>query len=168
MPSLDFTLTINANAVAWYAAVVSTIGCLLSLFVALRHRAHLVVELHRDMRIYNLPPYDPTKLYLDVTLRNRGRRPVKISTIIVILYDRKGSGYLNDSLLQLRNRVLTEEDPRTNFFVDQSLLNPNSVYCVIVTTENGRTYRQYMNPVIGHLKYWWYVITGKRKAASSK
>src|SRR3982074_2840592 len=113
----DISIQISANTVGWYAAIVSPIGLVISLYTVRKDRASLAISITPDMRLMNAPPYNPNKLYLDVTVRNRGRRPTKISTVYLKLYRTRGYTLMSDSLYQHANRVLTEENPRINFLV---------------------------------------------------
>src|SRR5579884_1625798 len=110
MPQIS--ITISAEAVAWYGAVVSAIGFLLSGYIALRDRPRLSISIDPNMRVKNVPSYDPRKTYINITVRNRGRRPVKIQTVYLKLLGAKAAELMlvGDSLLQHdARRVLTEE-----------------------------------------------------------
>jgi hypothetical protein len=139
----DISIHISANAVAWYAAIVSTIGLLISLYTVWKDRPHIRISITPDMRVINVPPYNPNKYYIDVTIRNRGRRPTKISTVFLKLYRTKGYILLSDSLYGHVNRVLTEENPRANFFVEQNLIDPKRIEYVLVCDDAGHVHIKY-------------------------
>jgi hypothetical protein len=139
----DISIQISANAVAWYAAIVSTIGLVISLYTAWKDRPRIAVSIIPNMQLVNMPQYDPDKTYIDVTIRNRGRRPTKISTVLLKLYRTRGYTLMSDSLYPHVNRVLTEENPRTSFFVDQDSVDPNQIEYALVTVETGHTHIKY-------------------------
>ena len=80
-PSL-FTLTISAGAVAWYGAILATVGTFVQLLNFLRDRKSVMIKLKRDMEMLGegLGPYVGKTIAL-VTVVNVGRRPLTISTI---------------------------------------------------------------------------------------
>jgi hypothetical protein len=139
----DISIQISANVVAWYAAIVSTIGLAISLYTIWKDRAHVRISIHPNVRLMNAPPYNPNRTYIDITVRNRGRRPTKISTVSLKLYRTRGYTLLSDSLYQHVNRVLTEENPRTNFFVEQDLIDPKRIEYVVLFDEAGHMHIKY-------------------------
>jgi len=142
----DFSITISANTVAWYAAIVSTVSLLVNFYNAWKDRARISISINRNMQIRNVSFYSPQKTYIDVTIRNRGRRPLKISTVALKLYRTAGFFFLNDSVHQHMPRILTEEDPRTNFFVEQDLVGPERIEYAVVHDEAGNVYIKYACP----------------------
>jgi len=54
----QFSITITAEMVAWYAAVVSTIGLIFTGLAAWRDRARLSISISSNMRVLNVPRYD--------------------------------------------------------------------------------------------------------------
>jgi hypothetical protein len=50
---------------------------------------------------------------------------------------------MGDSLDPGANRVLTEENPRTSFVVEQDLINPNLLVYAFAYDEAGRTHVKY-------------------------
>jgi hypothetical protein len=114
----NISIQVSASVVAWYAAIVSTLGLGIALYTTWHDQARLRISITPNMMLRNVPQYDPNKAYIDITFRNRGRRPARISTISLKLFRTKGYILVSDTLFQHANRVLTEENPRTNFFVD--------------------------------------------------
>jgi hypothetical protein len=139
----DISIQISASAVAWYAAIVATIGVIMTCYSAWRDRPRVVVTINPNMLVRNAPPYDPNKTYIDITVRNRGRRPVQISTVSLKLYRTRGFVLVSDSIFQHVHRVLTEERPRTNFFIEQDLIDPKNIDYAIVYDETGKFYVKY-------------------------
>lgn len=81
MTSPPFTITVTAEIVAWYGAVVSTAALAATAFTLWRDRSRIVVEGAVGMRVTRSGPYDPTKDYIVITVRNRGRRPRTIDKV---------------------------------------------------------------------------------------
>lgn len=140
-------IEISASVVAWYGAIVATTSALISFIHFLRDRAKIKVECRSDMQIAgNTGPYSPDKTYFNVTVINRGRRPVNITKAAIRnLGTYKKFLLLTDSFSSSRNRVLTEDNPTTEFFIVQSeaLLDSSLYVCVYDAT--GREYRKYLH-----------------------
>jgi hypothetical protein len=139
----NFSIQISASAVAWYAAIVSTLSLVMSLFLAWRDRARISISINPNMMVRNVPQYDPEKTYINITVRNRGRRPVKIQTVYLKLYRTKGFVLVSDSIHQHVQRVLSEDNPRTNFLIDQGLIDPAAIEYALVTDESGKQHIKY-------------------------
>lgn len=69
-----FTLTITAAAVAWYAAIVSTLSALVATYVAMRDRRRL--KLRADLEYLKSP--EGIRYKVVVRAANIGRRPITI------------------------------------------------------------------------------------------
>ena len=139
----NFSIQISASAVAWYAAIVSTLSLAASLYLGWRDRARIRISISPNMMVRNVPQYDPNKTYIDITVRNRGRRPVKIQTVYLKLYRTKGLVLVSDSIHQHVQRVLSEDNPRTNLFIDQGLIDPTAIEYVLVVDETGKQHIKY-------------------------
>lgn len=74
------SITISASTVAWYAAVVSTIAVLVSLYNALRDRAQIRIDARPNF--FKLDDTDK-KSYICINVCNKGRRPVTISAVVL-------------------------------------------------------------------------------------
>ena len=59
MPQPHFTLTITAGAVAWYAAIVSTMSSTIQFANYLRDRVHIKIKVQRNMETVNDPCVSP-------------------------------------------------------------------------------------------------------------
>jgi hypothetical protein len=69
-------VTITADVVAWYAAVVATGAFWVNAYSAWRDRARLVVSARSGYRVSPGPhPYSPDATYISITVANPGRRP---------------------------------------------------------------------------------------------
>jgi hypothetical protein len=144
--------------VAWYAAIVSTFGLLISLYTVWKDRVRLAITITPDMLLIEGHRYDPSKTYISVTIRNRGRRATKISTVYLKLYRTRGYFFLKDSMYQL-NRVLTEENPRTNVMIDQDLVDPSRIEYAVVNDEAGYKHVKYYRLgafFLRHITRWVY------------
>ena len=116
----NINIEISASAVAWYAAIISTISLVASIYLSFRDRAKIRIKYQRDMAVFNSPLYDKNKTYFNVTVVNKGRRSIRISNVgIRIIGKEKNFALINDSILGHTNKILTEENPTVNFMMEQ-------------------------------------------------
>ena len=69
MAQPHFTLTITASAVAWYAAILSTVGTTLQLAHYFRDRIRLKIKYRKNMEIFG----DPLRSGMTFTAEDRSR-----------------------------------------------------------------------------------------------
>ncbi len=74
-------ITISANAVAWYAAIVVTGSVCVAGYAIWRDRARIKVSAQANMRVTPPDgPQDDDDTYIIITVANRGRRAVHLRT----------------------------------------------------------------------------------------
>jgi len=160
---LDQTLKveISATAVAWYGAIVATISTLIALFNYLRDRPKIKIEYRKDIKIIGRQSlYDPSKTYFNITVINKGRRPINITKIAIRVLDlpNKRKFYLlSDSFLITRNRILTEENPTTEFLVEQNLIDFDNAWYISVYDATGQEYRKYLHLFPTFWRIWYFL-----------
>ncbi len=140
-----FSLTISAAAVAWYGAIVATTAAIISLYVAIRDRSRVVISYQEKMWVMNSPLHDEHAEYFCVTVRNAGRRTVALGNVGIRLMN--GSALLlSDSVDGSRNKVLSENNPRTEFLTKRDGL-PATVefYRIEVYDEAGGKHYKYFS-----------------------
>lgn len=137
------TIVISADAIAWYGAVVATFSGIFSVYEIIRDRAKLKIKYSRNTQILNYPAYDSTKKYLTISVVNRGRRPIRIGSVSLKIFGNSHFTVLNDSLLNLRNKILTEENPETCFFIEENILVFDDVIYISVYDGVGKEYKKY-------------------------
>ena len=134
-------ITISASVVAWYGAVVATIGLLTSLYVALRDRPRIRIKTRADYVIHGAAgPYDPTKTYIMVTVSNAGRRPVTITHVYLTHYKIKQHSLLTDALV--RGPTEITEGKAASFLVEQDALDLADIKAVNVIDATGREWKR--------------------------
>lgn len=74
------TITISADIVAWYAAIVSTTAVGIQLVNLWRDRPRIKVTAHLGYRAVG-GPYDPDQDHIIITVSNAGRRPRTINKV---------------------------------------------------------------------------------------
>jgi len=129
-------ITITAEVVAWYGAIVGTGSLVVGALNAWRDRARVAVRARPGYRVQNAPGYSPDKLYVAVTVANRGRRPVTISHVWMERADSQEKILLSDSFLQ-GNREITE-GKATQYLMDQAGLDLGTIKRVYAGDQAGR------------------------------
>jgi hypothetical protein len=136
-------ITISANAVAWYAALVGTGSLAVSAVDAWRDRARVKVTATAGYKISKaVLGYSPDKLYISVTVANLGRRPVSISNVWLDTTDPQhehGHLLLDDSIL--RGPRDLPEGKATSYYVDQTELDLTKITRVVASDETGRKWQ---------------------------
>ena len=160
--SNDITVQITATHVAWYGAIVATLGMAIALVNSWRDRARIKIQYKRNAQIVGLPQhYDPQKTYFNVTVINKGRRPVNITKAGFGVVGKEAPiALLSDSFSPLRNKVLTEENPTSEFFVEQDEDLLRHATYIFTVDGTGREYRRYLrlSPVLWRV---WVTLTDK-------
>lgn len=159
--SSQYTFEISATTVAWYGAIVATVGALISIYNILSDRPKIKINYQKDMNIYGPQSiYPKDKTYINVTVINTGRRAVNITKAgFRTLGGKRKFALFNDSFLSTRNRILTEESPVSEFMVEQDekmLEMIKSVWYIWAQDATGRMYRKYLHPLpyIWRILYW--------------
>src|SRR5262245_43999259 len=99
-------ITITADVVAWYAAIVGTLALAVNVYLARRDRAHLAVTAQSGYRVTpGVHPYSPDTLYICVTVANRGRRTATVARVWLTSKGMEGGQVLHESF---RSRELKE------------------------------------------------------------
>ncbi len=139
-----FTIEISANVVAWYGAIVATAGFIFSAYSIWRDSVRLKITIEKDLRFYNTHGlYKENVDYVRVTVVNRGRRPVKITQAEILTLNSTKRLLLTDNFAKHRVQVLTEDEPKTQFFIESSMVNFDKIYCVIIGDGANRLYKKY-------------------------
>jgi hypothetical protein len=149
-------IEISVTTVAWYGAIVATAGMLVSLYNMLRDRAKIRITYQKDMRIGGAQNiYDPSKTYFNITVINRGRRPINITkaALRTLKTDKKYT-LLADSFLAHRNRVLDESRPTTEFMMEQTEEVLAKTWYICVYDATGRTHRKFVHPFLPFSVPW--------------
>lgn len=146
---------IKQNSLASYAAAVATISLFWHVYSILRDKAKIVLKIEKNRRIVshnNDNLYNPNIDYIILNVINKGRRPIKITQAGIKVYNSKeGKNVIifSDSFLPTK-RVLTEENPSTNFACDQSKIDLNNIEYLWARDGADKIYKKYIHslPVV--------------------
>lgn len=133
---MDGEITISASVVAWYAAIVATASLGVSAFLAFRDRARIVVKGSLNYKVTTTAGgYDPSKLYMIVTVANRGRRPVTIEKVFLQMKEKPHS-ILADSLSRGPSEI--SEGKSVTFLCEQLGSELDRVKKIVAIDQTGR------------------------------
>lgn len=124
----------TVSVVAWYGAVVSTLGFGLALYVALRDRPRLRISVQANMKTFD----DPTK-FVVVTVANRGRRPVTLSAVWLTPRAKSSGEFLLGESAQPRE---VGEGKSVSYLANQEHLKREVPYRVGIRDQAGRVWRR--------------------------
>ena len=121
---LPISITVSANAVAWYAALVSTALLILRYLDYRKDRVNVKLDCRSDYRVYgDTAPYKPDTDYIMIKVINKGRRSVTIGNVGFITKGKKEKdAILNDSF-QFGSRELAE-GKSTDYLMEQGSDRP--------------------------------------------
>ena len=143
----ELSLQISASTVAWYGAVVATIGGSVSIYNAWRDRARIKIKYEPNMFITPGSRYKEGVKYLSISVINKGRRPIRIEKASLKDFDQEGMTLLlPGSFYEERPKVITEESPVTTFITQQDKINLDRIYCVVINDGTGKSYKKYLKP----------------------
>lgn len=133
-------ITISATAVAWYAALVGTFSLVVSGYVAFRDRARVRVKARSGCKVSGTgSPYDPSKLYVIVTVANIGRRTVTIQAVSLLRRDSEKVQLVLDESIREGREI--SEGKSTTFVTDQEGLDLENISGVVAYDQVGRSWR---------------------------
>jgi hypothetical protein len=157
-----FTLTITASVVAWYAAIVATVGAFIQVGNYLRDRVSVIVKYQRGMETINDPLRDGmTFTFLEIV--NAGRRPVTI-TNVTLSYLHGGGAVLTD-VMPTRPPFQLTEGQKSNAFVDEAGTRFDEIESFNAHDAVGRTFK--VAYASWNRRVYWYFrrkVSRKKKA----
>ncbi len=119
---MHYSVTISADAVAWYGAILATIAAAKTIYDWWIDRSRLKIRWSFDMLMQ-----DETETFFVVEVINKGKRPVKITHVAVKLYGQQEVGLLGHSFTNQTQRILTDERPSTMYPTVQGDMSPESL-----------------------------------------
>ena len=151
MQTHHFTLTITASAVAWYAAITSTVIACVQAANYFRDRARVKVQFQRNREIFG-DPRRAGMIFTMVTVTNTGRRPVTITNVGMMYLQNRGAVF-TDITPRVPPCELTEGQYLT-VLIDEQLMPFDRIRSFEAYDSVGRTFRQNYAPWWRRL--WWY------------
>lgn len=140
------TIEISSTVVAWYAAIVASASLIFGVYSILRDTAFIKVRYSLDNYIVgHSGSYKNNVEYLEIEAINVGRRPVRIEKAYIDFYSRNYKALFKDSFSDHRNKILTEENPRTSFIVEKEEIDVMNMKSVVVVSGTGKEFKKYVS-----------------------
>jgi len=118
----------TTQLIAWYGALVATIVAIINISTAWRDRSRIVVTGKPGMRVTANAPYDPTKDYIVITVRNKGQRPRTITNVGIKL--KKGDyKVLVATDCAFKGHVELTEGQSDMWAIEQDEIDLNNIKC---------------------------------------
>jgi hypothetical protein len=154
----EFAIQISAGAVAWYGAIVATASFCFSAFQIWRDSSRIKILFEKGINLYNASPlYEEGVDYIAVTVINKGRRPVRISQANVFIIGKKNRFLLTDSFADHRIQILTEENPKTQFFAKAADFDVDKIFKIVVVDATGNNYIKYVKKIPTFLRIYYHL-----------
>ncbi len=147
---ISFTLT---DLLATWGTLSGTAGLVIALFSYLRDRAKVVIKVTKDWNVIGSPIHDRNKLYINVNVANKGRRPVTISKVGFVFLKRVGGAILADSM---RNGPQTLQEGRSaDFTLDQKETDFSEINYFTAYDAVGNVYKKGHAHFPRRFLYWF-------------
>lgn len=150
---MNVHIDISAGMVAWYGAIIATVGASKNIYDMWNNRSRLKIEWQFNMHMQN-----ETDKFFVITAINKGKRPIKITHVAVKQYGTKEVVLLGHSFTHEELRILTDDRPATTYPVIQGDLGPNNLWYVMMYDARGREYRRYNPESTPFYKRWYYHV----------
>lgn len=157
-----YKLEITADGVAWYGAIVATAALGFTALNYWRDKARIKIQYKNNIKLWgNNPYYDTDKTYFNVSVINKGRRPIRVSKVWVQTDLKEDSSFIiTDSMLPHTKKVLTEDDPRGEYLAEQDSVDLTNGLYIGISDATGKVYKK-------NLKFFPYFRLLKHKIYSA-
>ena len=167
----NISVTVTAESVAWYAAIISTFSAIKVLYDIFSEKRRIKISWRDDVSIDKgeILGYDSSKSQFCVEVINTGKRPVKI--VNVGYFKKNGDKILfTDSINTLRasERVLTETNPSTSYLTPVDEIDNKNLWYVYALDATGKIHRKYKHKIGRLRRIPVYFIYRKRKKREKK
>jgi hypothetical protein len=149
-------IDVTASTVAWYGAIVATLGGIKALNDILNDRGRLKVTFQTDMMVVAAPG-QVSEGHVAINVTNKSKRPAKITHVGLRRLPNWDRALLWPNEIP---RVLTEENPATVYVKEQEGLDLDNLWFVYVINARGKEYHWYKKRT-GRLKWWQYKLRNK-------
>jgi len=137
---LPISITISSTTVSWYAAIISTFLLVIQVLNFLRDRVNVTVEVKPNMRVYGSSDYDDDTDFINIIVRNKGKRTVTIDSVGFVTKKRtEKNGLLSDSFTRGPREL--SDGKSTNYLVKQSLINFDEIEYFVAYDQAGREFK---------------------------
>ena len=136
------SITISADLIAIYAAVVATFSAVKVVYDILTDRRKIKLSYRTDVTIQNHPDYNANEQHFCIEVVNTGKRVVKIVNVGYFTKDGM-KNILSDSLFDLQNRILSDSNPSTSYLLPLKDVDIKQIWYLYALDGSNKTYKQY-------------------------
>jgi len=147
------SISITADTVAWYGAIVATLGAVKVIYDIWGDKGRLDISFQRDMFIAGSDGEDQVL----IKVVNKSKRPSQITHVGMRFYKDwdKALLFVNEP-----TRNLSEANPSAMYLQPQKDLDLADLWFVFVIDVRGKEHHLYWKR-LGFLKWWQYKIRNK-------
>ncbi|GEM_PF-3092234 len=165
MNVFDIKFPTKIDTIATWGAFTGTLGLIIHFLTFNRDKAHIVIDVQRNMMVVNDPRYDPIKTYTNVIVSNRGRRPVIISSAGYQYMTKNGGAILADSMKQGSRKI--SEGESISYLMEESVPDDfDEILYFFASDATGRSFKKYVAPFYKRFSFWLLHLTHLRHKPS--
>lgn len=136
------TINITAESIVWYAAIVSTFSAIKVIYDIWQDKQKLQLGYRTDATIQNSPNHDENVKQFCLEVVNLSKRTIKV--VNVGYFTKDGIKHLmTDSLYDLPNRILTDNNPSTAYFIPAKHINTRDIWYLYALDGRNKVYKSY-------------------------
>jgi len=120
--------------------------------VKLTTHVKIKIDYQKGMRVTTNTTYDSTKTYFNIIVLNLSRNSVRIDQAAIKTVS-PGYFILGDSFAGHRNKVLTPENPKSDFLIDQADIDFDNAWYIVVRDGFGQKHKKYLH----RLPTLWFI-----------
>ncbi len=160
------TIRVSADLIAIYAAIIATFSAVKVIYDILTDRRKIKLSYRTDVTVQNHPDYNANEQHFCIEVVNTGKRVVKIVNVGYFTKDGM-KNILSDSLFDLQNRILTDSNPSTSYFLPLKDVDIEKIWYLYALDGRNKTYKQYLMKFgrLHHIKV--FIIRRKNKRKST-
>ena len=150
-----FSITISANTVAWYGAILATLSTIKVLYDIWSDKSRLDISFQKDMVILDANANKEMQVLIRVV--NKSKRPTQITHWGVRFYKSLDTALV---FLNAPTQNLNEQSPSAHYLHPQKDLDLDDLWFVYVVDVRGNEHHLYARR-FGFLKWWQYKLRNK-------
>lgn len=156
-----FTISLSVNSVAWYGTIVATLSFGFSAYQIWRDSSRLSIVIEKNLNFFNSESlYKENIDYIGVIVTNKGRRAIRVDQARLVTFYEKNQLLLWDSFVDHRNKILTEKNPKTQFFIESSEVDFDKIKCAVIVDGTGKKHKKYTK-LLPTFSEYYFVLKNK-------
>ena len=160
-------INISADIIAMYAAVIATFSAIKVIYDILTDRHKIKLSYRTDVTIQNHSDYKANESLFCLEVVNTGKRVIKIVNVGYFTKDGM-KNILTDSVYDLQNRILTDSNPSTSYFLPLKDVDTKQIWYLYALDGRNKTYKHHLTRLgrLRHIKVFFIRRKIKRKSTA--